>query len=49
MSKNSKDNEEKTYMSKGMLWGVALGGIIGSNKKKINKTKSNSTSCLMDS
>ncbi len=34
MSKNSKDNEEKTYMSKRMLWGVALGGIIGPNIKK---------------
>lgn len=29
MGKNNKNNEEKTYMGEGMLWGVVAGSIIG--------------------
>lgn len=28
-NKNNKNNEEETYMSEGMLYGVALGSIVG--------------------
>ncbi len=44
MDKN--DNKEQTYRSKGMLWGVALGSIVGATITRLTDTPKALAFCI---
>ncbi len=45
MDKNN-DNKEQTYRSKGMLWGVALGSIVGAIIARLTDTPAAQGFCI---